>query len=35
VEYPVSRVYLDTRVGSIGGGTSEIQKEIISRLLGL
>ncbi|MBI4594924.1 MAG: acyl-CoA dehydrogenase family protein [Candidatus Tectomicrobia bacterium] len=35
VEYPVSRVYLDSRVGSIGGGTSEIQKEIIVKLLGL
>lgn len=35
VEYPVSRVYLDSRVGSIGGGTSEIQKEIIAKLLGL
>lgn len=34
-EYPVSRVYLDTRLGSIGGGTSEIQKEIIVKLLGL
>lgn len=34
-EYPVSRVYLDTRVGSIGGGSSEIQKEIIAKLLGL
>lgn len=35
VEYPVSRVYLDSRVGSIGGGTSEIQKDIIGKLLGL
>jgi alkylation response protein AidB-like acyl-CoA dehydrogenase len=35
VEYPVSRAYLDTRVGSIGGGTSEIQKDIIVKLLGL
>jgi alkylation response protein AidB-like acyl-CoA dehydrogenase len=34
-EYPVSRAYLDLRLGSIGGGTSEIQKEIIVKLLGL
>ncbi|MBI2875251.1 MAG: acyl-CoA dehydrogenase family protein [Candidatus Tectomicrobia bacterium] len=34
-EYPVSRAYLDTRLGSIGGGTSEIQKEILAKLLGL
>lgn len=34
-EYPVSRAYLDTRLGSIGGGTSEIQKDIIVKLLGL
>ncbi len=30
-EYPVERLFRDTRLGSIGGGTSEIQKTIISR----
>jgi len=30
-EYPVERMFRDTRLGSIGGGTSEIQKTIISR----
>ncbi|TGL64868.1 acyl-CoA dehydrogenase family protein [Leptospira sarikeiensis] len=29
-EYKVSRLYRDTRLGEIGGGTSEIQKLIIS-----
>lgn len=30
-EYPVERGFRDTRLGTIGGGTSEIQKTIISR----
>jgi alkylation response protein AidB-like acyl-CoA dehydrogenase len=30
-EYPVERLYRDTRLGSIGGGTSEIMRLIISR----
>ncbi|MBW2482870.1 MAG: acyl-CoA dehydrogenase family protein [Deltaproteobacteria bacterium] len=31
--YPVERLYRDNRVLSIGGGTTEIMKEIISKLL--
>ena len=34
-EYPVARAYLDARVQSIFGGTTEIMKEIIGRSLGL
>jgi alkylation response protein AidB-like acyl-CoA dehydrogenase len=30
-EYPVARAYLDTRVQTIYGGTTEIMKEIIGR----
>jgi len=32
-EYPVERFFRDTRLGPIGGGTSEIQKTIMARLL--
>jgi alkylation response protein AidB-like acyl-CoA dehydrogenase len=32
-DYPVERALRDAKLGSIGGGTSEIQKLIISRLL--
>jgi alkylation response protein AidB-like acyl-CoA dehydrogenase len=32
-EYPVARAYLDTRVQTIYGGTTEIMKEIIGRTL--
>lgn len=35
LEYPVARAYLDARVQSIYGGTTEIMKEIIGRSLGL
>jgi alkylation response protein AidB-like acyl-CoA dehydrogenase len=35
LEYPVARAYLDTRVQTIYGGTTEIMKEIIGRDLGL
>ncbi|MFH1538684.1 MAG: acyl-CoA dehydrogenase family protein [bacterium] len=31
-EYPVERGYRDAKLGTIGGGTSEIQRNIISRL---
>lgn len=34
-EYTVERLYRDARILSIGGGTTEIMKEIISKLLGL
>jgi alkylation response protein AidB-like acyl-CoA dehydrogenase len=34
-EYPVARAFLDSRVQTIFGGTTEIQKEIIGRGLGL
>jgi alkylation response protein AidB-like acyl-CoA dehydrogenase len=33
-EYPVSRAWRDMRLGMIGGGTSEVMKEIIGRLMG-
>jgi len=33
-EFPVSRYYRDIRLITIGGGTSEIMKEIISKRLG-
>ncbi len=32
-EYPISRMYRDARVGTIVGGTSEIMREIISKLV--
>lgn len=35
LEYPIARAYLDTRVETIFGGTTEIMKEIIGRSLGL
>jgi alkylation response protein AidB-like acyl-CoA dehydrogenase len=35
MEYEVQRYWRDQRIQPIGGGTSEIQKEIISKLLGL
>ena len=34
-EYSVARAYLDARVQTIYGGTSEIMKEIIGRSLGV
>ncbi len=33
-EYPISRAWRDTRLTTIGGGTSEVMKEIIGRLMG-
>ncbi|MGE5831041.1 MAG: acyl-CoA dehydrogenase family protein [Micromonosporaceae bacterium] len=35
LEYPVARAWLDSRVQTIDGGTTEIMKEIIGRGLGL
>ncbi|MDN5745819.1 MAG: acyl-CoA dehydrogenase family protein [Nocardioidaceae bacterium] len=34
-EYPIAKAYADTRIQTIYGGTTEIQKEIIGRFLGL
>jgi len=34
MEFPVQRIWRDLRIQPIGGGTSEIQREIIGRLLG-
>ena len=32
-EYPICRAYRDTRVGTIAGGTSEIMREIIAKMV--
>ena len=32
-EYPMARMYRDVRVGTIGGGSSEIMREIISKMI--
>jgi alkylation response protein AidB-like acyl-CoA dehydrogenase len=32
-EYPISRIFTDSRIQKIYGGTNEIMKEIISRFL--
>ena len=34
-EYPIARLYADTRVTRIYGGTSEVMKTIIAKDLGL
>jgi acyl-CoA dehydrogenase len=34
-EFPIARAFLDSRISTIYGGTTEIQKEIIGRSLGL
>jgi alkylation response protein AidB-like acyl-CoA dehydrogenase len=34
-EFPIARAYLDSRISTIYGGTTEIQKEIIGRSLGI
>jgi alkylation response protein AidB-like acyl-CoA dehydrogenase len=34
-EYPISKAYTDSRIQTIYGGTTEIQKETIGRMLGL
>jgi acyl-CoA dehydrogenase len=34
-EYPLARAWRDMRLGPIGGGTDEIMKEILGKLLGL
>lgn len=34
-EYPISSAYLDARAGTLAGGTTEIMKEIIGKLMGM
>lgn len=34
-EYPISKAFLDTRIQTIYGGTTEIMKEIVGRSMGL
>jgi alkylation response protein AidB-like acyl-CoA dehydrogenase len=34
-EYPIAKAYVDSRIQTIYGGTTEIQKEIIGRSLGI
>jgi alkylation response protein AidB-like acyl-CoA dehydrogenase len=34
-EYPIAKAYLDARIQTIFGGTTEIMKEIIGRGLGV
>jgi alkylation response protein AidB-like acyl-CoA dehydrogenase len=34
MEYPIARAYVDARVTTIYGGTTEIMKEIVGRSLG-
>ena len=35
LEYPIARAYLDARINTIYGGTTEIMKEVIGRSLGV
>jgi alkylation response protein AidB-like acyl-CoA dehydrogenase len=35
LEYPIARAYIDARITTIYGGTTEIMKEIVGRSLGL
>ena len=35
MEYPVAKAFIDSRISTIYGGTTEIQKEIIGRSLGV
>ena len=32
-DYPMARMYRDSRVGTIGGGTSEIMRDIIAKII--
>jgi alkylation response protein AidB-like acyl-CoA dehydrogenase len=32
-EYPMARLFRDSRLGPIGGGTSEILREIIAKII--
>jgi len=35
IEYPIARAYLDARITTIYGGTTEVMKEIVGRSLGV
>jgi alkylation response protein AidB-like acyl-CoA dehydrogenase len=35
LEYPVAKAFIDSRISTIYGGTTEVQKEIIGRSLGI
>ncbi len=35
MEYPIAKAFTDSRIQTIYGGTTEIQKEIIGRSLGI
>ena len=35
IEYPIAKAYLDSRISTIYGGTTEIMKEVIGRSLGV
>ena len=35
MEYPIAQAFIDSRIQTIYGGTTEVQKLIISRHLGL
>ena len=35
IEYPIARAYIDARVTTIYGGTSEVMKTIIAKSIGL
>jgi len=35
MEYPIAKAFTDSRIQTIYGGTTEIQKEIIGRSLGV
>ncbi|MNN91103.1 Acryloyl-CoA reductase (NADH) [compost metagenome] len=32
-DYPMARMFRDSRIGPIGGGTSEILKEVIAKII--
>jgi alkylation response protein AidB-like acyl-CoA dehydrogenase len=35
LEYPIARAFVDARITTIYGGTTEIMKEIVGRSLGV
>ena len=35
LEFPIAKAFVDSRIQTIYGGTTEIQKEIIGRSLGI